>query len=494
MSARKRIPRIVVAALRGGAGKTFVTVGITAALTKKGLSAAVFKKGPDYIDAGWLGLSAGRPCYNLDPYLFDNDTILYSLMKRSAGRDAAIIEGNRGVFDGVDSAGSFSTAELAKLLKAPVLLIVDATKMTRTAAALVLGCRTLDPELDLKGVILNRVGGPRHESVLRSSIEQSSDVPVIGSIRKLNLDRFPQRHLGLLPWHEHPHALGFVEDAAKVSQDCIDIEAVMNIAEKACELEATILPERYQVRSIETPLRVRIGVLMDSAFQFYYPENLEALTGLGAQLVEISALTSKRIPEIDALYIGGGFPETHAESLARNVSFRESVRNAAERGLPIYAECGGLMFLARRLIIDENSYPMAGVFPLDTVLDPKPQGHGYIQAEVDRPNPFYPQGSVLTGHEFHYSYIGGLDESKVGTAFRVLRGHGINGSRDGICRWNVLATYLHIHALGERIWAESLVRKAVDFSMTGSSRIRDEEQGVTEGSQGQNGKGKAGSM
>ena len=461
------IPRFVIGAFRGGAGKTFVTVGLTAALRRRGLSPAVFKKGPDYIDSGWLGLSSEGDCYNLDPYLFDEQVILRSFVTRSVDRDIAIIEGNRGIFDGVDSAGTYSTAELAKLLKAPVILLIDVTKMTRTAAALVVGCQTLDPNLNLNGVILNRVGGDRHERVLRQAIEDASSIPVIGSVRKLNLKSFPQRHLGLLPWHEHPQAVNFVNEAARVAETFIDLDRIIKIAQEYRQTIYAPSPQQNnQVSPGDEQIRPRIGVLRDAAFQFYYPENLETLVQLGAEVINISALTCDRLPELDALYIGGGFPETHAESLAQNSIFRNSVAKAAQNGLPIYAECGGLMYLSSHLIIDKKQFPMTGVFPIDAVLNKRPQGHGYIQALVDRPNPFFPVGIELVGHEFHYSYISYPNGTEVPTAFQILRGHGIDGQRDGIFSDNVLATYLHVHALGTPIWAESLIRKARGYLLS----------------------------
>jgi cobyrinic acid a,c-diamide synthase len=405
----------------------------------------------------------GGDCFNLDSYLFDTETVRASFLKRSSESDLAIVEGNRGVFDGVDAAGSFSTAELAKLLRAPVILVVDATKMTRTAAALVLGCRALDPDLDVRGVILNRVAGERHERILRESIEGASSIPVIGSVRKLPSKRFPQRHLGLLPWHEHPEALAFIDEAARIARDSIDLERLLEVAHGAPELESRGSLDLFAVPEARTPSGLRIGVLKDSAFQFYYPENLETLRRRGATIVEVSALESDELPEVDGLYVGGGFPETHAERLAGNHRFRQSVYAAVEKGLPVYAECGGLMYLSRNLVMDDKAYPMVGVLPVQTVLRRKPQGHGYMRAEVTGPNPFYPLGTVLTGHEFHYSMIAGLDPSFSSCAFRIIRGHGIDGKRDGMCVKNVLATYLHVHALGAPRWADGILRKAAEF-------------------------------
>lgn len=456
-------PRLVTAALRGGAGKTLVSIGLAAALRMQGLAVGVFKKGPDYIDAGWLGLAAGDACYNLDSYLFDAETVLRSFVSRSANRDLSLVEGNRGLFDGVDAAGSFSTAELAKLLHAPVVLILDATKVTRTAAALVMGCQGLDPQMDLKAVILNRVAGSRHEQVLRESVETATGIPVVGSIRKLQLRDFPQRHLGLLPLQEHPGAMDFVGHAARLAEESVDLTRIRAVAASAPPLPVdgrSLFPDMAQVDGDQ---RVRIGIVRDSAFQFYYPENLEALQRRGAELVEVSALDQSELPQVDALYIGGGFPETHASRLAENRSFRESLLAEVRNGLPVYAECGGLMYLSRNLCVDANTYPMVGVFPIDTVLERKPQGLGYIRVEVAADNPFYPRGAILTGHEFHYSTVRGLDETGVASAFRVLRGHGADGVRDGMCALNVLGTYVHLHALGEPLWAEGITRKAREY-------------------------------
>jgi cobyrinic acid a,c-diamide synthase len=460
---QSNIPRVVLGALRGGAGKTFLTAGLIAALRERGLDLGVFKKGPDYIDAGWLGLASGGLCYNLDAYLFSQDVLRDSFFKRSCGKDVAIVEGNRGLFDGVDASGSYSTAELAKILKAPVVLIVDATKVTRTAAAQVLGCRLLDPAMELKAVILNRVAGSRHERILREAIEGATSIPVIGSVKKLSQINFPQRHFGLLPLQEHPQALEFVEEAGAMVRDSVDLDKLLEIAASAEDFHSGSAPETLDCRQRPQAAALRIGILKDSAFQFYYPENLDALESKGARLVEISGLAAAELPELDGLYIGGGFPETHAEALARNSIFKKSLLRAVEDGLPVYAECGGFIYLSRSLRIDENVYPMVGVFPVDTVLQRKPQGLGYIHVEVTGPNPFYPVGTVLTGHEFHYSHVAGIEEGRSAFAFRVLRGYGMDGSRDGIWVRNALGTYVHLHALGEPAWAQAFMTKAYEF-------------------------------
>ncbi len=456
---RFHIPAIVLAALRGGAGKTLISVGLAAAIKKKGLRISVFKKGPDYIDSGWLGMSVAADCYNLDAYLMPESTIITSFVNRSRGCDLSIIEGNRGLFDGVDAKGKYSTAELAKLLQSPVILIVDAAKMTRTAAALVLGSKMLDPEIALKAIILNRVAGHRHESVLRDSIESATGIPVVGSIPKLALESFPQRHLGLLPLYEHPAAEDFIARASKTIEEFVDLEEVIRIAGCSGTLHHSSEQKLYPTVPQAQPRK--IGILKDSAFQFYYPENLEALRAAGADLVFLSAISDSHIPDnVDALYIGGGFPETHAEKLASNISFRSSLKRRAELGMPVYAECGGLMYLSNELRIDLNVYPMVGVFPISTVLERKPQGHGYIEVEVTTGNPFYSIGQKITGHEFHYSYVTGLDTQFADYCFKVTRGHGMGGGLDGISRFNCLGTYVHVHSLGMPEWASGILKSA----------------------------------
>ncbi len=479
MTITYNIPRLTVAALKGGAGKTLLTVGLAAEIVNRGMVPAVFKKGPDYIDAGWLGLAARTSCYNLDAFLFETSIVADSFVRRSSGKDLAIIEGNRGLFDGVDSSGSYSTAEMAKALNTPVVLIVDATKMTRTAAALVLGCRLLDPDLRLGGVILNRVAGSRHEHVLRNSIEQAAGVPVIGAVPKLSVENFPQRHLGLLPLYEHPGASQFVKDAAALAHEYVDLDLVLQIARSAGDVSLEI-QDVLQEEISKQYLGVRVGVLRDSAFQFYYPENLEALKNSGADLIELSALDNKPLPDLDALYIGGGFPETHAERLAYNTVFKDSIRSHIIQGLPVYAECGGLMYLSRNLRVDDRVYPMVGIFQVDSILERRPQGHGYIRVRVTDRNPFYPVGAELTGHEFHYSYVTVNSEANLTYAFRVLRGHGMDGLRDGLCRFNVLGTYLHVHALGAPLWADGLLSKAGAYRDSRRNRQINSEQDCQE--------------
>jgi len=511
------IPRIIIAALRGGSGKTILSIGIIAALSKLGTSISPFKKGPDYIDAGWLALAADRPCYNLDSFLLSQKDNLQSFLLHSADCSLSVIEGNRGLFDGIDLEGSTSTAELAKLLQCPVVLCVDCTKITRTMAAVVMGCSLFDPDVMVKAVILNRVANRRHEKKLRDSIEHYCDIPVLGSIPKLDQQHFPERHLGLVPTSEHNWASDAIDAIAKIAEKYLDLNSILKIAKQAPALvtgdrrqkaenrrqrtedrgqktedrgqraegrdlnwevgmgsaetrdprpenQSLYRESRIQrpVSSIETSTP-RIGIIRDSAFQFYYPENIDALSDGGAEVIFISPLKDRALIDLDALYIGGGFPETHAKQLAENENFNRQLTAMADEGFPIYAECGGLMYLGEKLVLEDITYPMVGVLPLTFDFYKKPQGHGYTIITVEGENPYYDVGTEIRGHEFHYSRVSHWTGAEHDLVFRMKRGVGLHNDRDGIVYKNVLATYTHVHALGVPGWAGALIRNAVKF-------------------------------
>ncbi|MGD2216695.1 MAG: cobyrinate a,c-diamide synthase [Gemmatimonadales bacterium] len=453
-------PRVLVAGVRGGSGKTLISLGLLAAWRRQGHRVAPFKKGPDYIDAAWLALAAGRPCRNLDLFLMSPHAVLGSIAASTAESDVAVIEGNRGLYDGMDAEGSTSTAELAKLLQAPVVLSVDCTKATRTVAAVVLGCQRLDPQVPLAGVILNRAAGPRHESVLREAVEGTCGLPVVGVIPKIAEPLFPERHLGLVPPQEHGGLETAIERAAELAEEHLDLQAIRDLAAAAPALEPRA--PSPEVSTAPVTERARIGVFRDAAFQFYYPENLEALERQGARLIEVSPIRDAALPHVDALYIGGGFPETLAPALAENKPFLESLRQAIEVGLPVYAECGGTVYLGEKLLYQGKEYAMVGALPVAFAFRAKPQGHGYTVLETVGDNPFYAVGETLRGHEFHYTYMQSSAEA-LSFAFRVTRGFGFDGERDGLRHRNVLACYTHIHALGTESWAPALVRTAARF-------------------------------
>jgi cobyrinic acid a,c-diamide synthase len=461
-------PRLIISALRGGSGKTILSIGIIAALKAHGKAVSPFKKGPDYIDAGWLALAAGRPCYNLDTFMVSSRRVFASFLSRFSPNSIAIIEGNRGLYDGIDLAGSTSTAELAKLLHTPVILCIDATKTTRTMAAVVSGCKQFDPQVKIKGVILNRVAGARHENILRQSIEAYCDIPVLGAVPKLNKQNFPERHMGLVPTPEHAWARDAIDAIGEVVGRSIDLRALAEIAHGVSPLQPAVESHNSSghqaapaAGSVQT--RPRIGIIKDAAFQFYYPENVEALVAAGAEVLYFSPLKTNTIPAVDALYIGGGFPETHVEMLAENLKFKMKLKSLADSGLPIYAECGGLMYLGEKLVLQEKSYPMAGVLPIVYGFSKKPQGHGYTIFAVEKENPYFDIGSEYRGHEFHYSKVLEWRGGDEGLVFRMKRGNGIHNERDGACYKNVLATFTHLHALGTPAWADALIRNAAAY-------------------------------
>ncbi len=444
-------PRLVIAGLAGDSGKTLLAVGLARALASTGVQVAPFKKGPDYIDAAWLGAAAGRPGRNLDSFLMGPER-LEEALARGGRSELVLIEGNRGLFDGLDARGTHSTAELAKRLQAPVVLVVDVTKSTRTVAALILGCQALDGALDLAGVVLNRVSTPRQERVIREAIADSGGPPVLGALPRLESAPFPGRHLGLLTAAEHPEGEAALAVAAGLVRQHLDLPALLRIAASAPPIEIAGRPQP----AAGPP--VRVAVFRDQAFSFYYPDNLEALEEGGAQLCFVSPLAGDPLPEADALYIGGGFPEAYADRLAQNCTLRQALHSAAAAGLPIYAECGGLMYLARELTVGGVAYPMAGLLDLRVEQTPRPVGHGYVTARVEVDNPFFEPGATLRGHEFHYSrVIAGVASQPV---LRLERGSGLGEGRDGVVSGRVWASYLHLHALGTPEWAPSLLALA----------------------------------
>ncbi len=456
-------PRIIIGALRGGSGKTILSLGLIAAWREKGYRIAPFKKGPDFIDAGWLTFAAGRSCHNLDPFLMNYDQIIESFLSHSNNADLCLIEGNRGLYDSLDLDGLYSTAELAKLLKSPVLIVLDVTMATRTMAAVIKGCQVFDPDLNISGVILNRVAGSRQETLIISAIEKYCGTPVVGSIPRLKENLFPERHMGLVPYQERRQSEKAIAWAKTVVEENLDLDTIWVLAHDVGPLEKGNQYQENGASEIPNAGSPRIGFIRDSSFWFYYPENLDQLENLGAILVEVNSITERELPDLDALYIGGGFPETQAKALADNKRFRDSLKQKIELGLPVYAECGGLLYLGERLIVNENTYPMVGALPLTSVLEKKPQGHGYSILETTRQNPYYQVGEVINGHEFHYSKAVMTDEEDVNFVFKVSRGHGVDGRRDGLCKKNLLATYTHIHAAGNPGWAKSVFRAALDY-------------------------------
>jgi cobyrinic acid a,c-diamide synthase len=458
-------PRLVVAAPQGRSGKTTVALGLCAAMASRGLAVQPFKKGPDYIDPSWLSEAAGRACRTLDPFFLISDEGLRRAFLRGArGADISLVEGNHGLYDSLDDEGSGSTAAVARTLQAPIILVVNTARMSRSVAALVRGYQTFEPDSNIAAVILNNVAQGRHESKLRAAIERHCHIPVLGVLPRSDALVIPDRHLGLVPRAENDALPPAIEACRRAAERHIDLDAVLSIARAA-----PTIPKReggapkalggQPADHSPPPAPARLGVIRDRAFTFYYPENLEALADAGAELVFIDALRDPRLPDVDALYIGGGFPEVFMEELSANRRLRQDIRAAAGDGLPIYAECGGLMYLARRIVWGERSAEMVGALPCDVEMAERPQGHGYVLAETVGDNPFLAIGTVVRGHEFHNSRIVNLSDD-LPAAYRLARGNGLGGGRDGLTCHNILASYTHLHAAGSPGWAAGLVAQA----------------------------------
>ncbi len=462
-------PRIAISGLGGGTGKTTVALALCRIWRDCGLNVVPFKKGPDYIDAAWLQFAAGNACHHLDPYLMSEDVIRRSFLHRSHGADISLLEGNRGLFDGVDSRGSYSTAALARSLGIPVLLLVGCRKVTATTAAVVQGCAAFLDGLNIAGVVLNELGSKRQETVIRRAIEDHTGIPVVGAIPRLGDLDFPERHLGLLPVQEQVRREDILGLLTKRLSGYLDVSSILEIARAAPDFQAPDTSHDHLYPTIQPPEEpVRIGLLRDSSFHFYYPENLEALLHSGARLIDLDATRSSSLPQIHGLYIGGGFPESNVALLAANHSLLDDIKRSSLAGLPIYAECGGLIYLCRSFAVSGRRYSMAGVFPLDLELTNSPQGHGYTRYVALSDNPWFQKGTTILSHEFHYTRPTAPLSGELHAVFRVLRGNGIDGSVDGLTMLNTIATFGHIHSLSTPSWAGTFV--ALSARYRGKSR------------------------
>lgn len=461
----RNVPRLVIGAPQGRSGKTTFTLGLLRAFARSGMAVQPFKKGPDYIDACWHTAAAGNTCRNLDAFFMKKNEICSSILNQSRNHKLTIVEGAMGLYDGLDLKGSSSTAEIAKITQTPVLLVMDMTRTTRSVAAMVMGYQHFDPDVKIVGVVLNKVARARHEKIAREAIEQFCKIPVVGAIPKDANLTIPDRHLGLITKGEVDETDQLLDYFAEVISKHVDLAKILELARCAPELPIysdSLIPNQAgcSLKNRGTPMK--IGVIQDAAFSFYYPENIEALKALGADIAPISALSDSRLPDdLDGLYIGGGFPEIFAAELEANVSLREGIRQAGEDGLPIYAECGGLMYLGRSICTATQTYDMVGLLPLDTQMEGKPQGHGYTIMEATDGQPWFSENTIIKGHEFHNSKVINL-AANMKFGFIVKRGHGVDGQHDGISYKNVFAAYNHIHALGCPEWAEGMVKLAAN--------------------------------
>ncbi len=443
------MPRLVIAATHSGAGKTTVTLAIMAAMLRKGLRVQAFKTGPDFIDPSHHSALTGRPSRNLDTWMIPEPALLEIFADATEGTDIAIVEGVMGLFDGLagtEEAGS--TAHLAKLLRAPVVLVVDAKGMARSAAAMIKGYLEFDKDLNFAGVIFNNVGSPNHFDFLKSAVEHELSLPVLGYLARNAQATIPERHLGLVPSQEQKSPDQIFAALAQMAMQSINLDLLFAKARQAPDLTIPKGPlaDRGKKRSSKRP---RIAVAWDKAFHFYYQDNLRLLTLAGAELVFFSPLVDKRLPgDIDMIYIGGGFPEIHAQTLSNNKELRAQIKDfMLGSKKPVYAECGGLMYLCSA-IRDFNGKPfaMVGAIPAQAIMGKKRSALGYVQAEVVKDNLLSRQGQTLRGHEFHWSYLEqqpGFE--KLSFAYSVTSRLGQSKKPDGIIVENSLISYTHLH-------------------------------------------------
>lgn len=449
--------RLFLSAAHKSSGKTTVSIGLAAAFAGRNLAVQTFKKGPDYIDPMWLARASGRPCFNLDFNTQSEAEIAATFAEHATAADITLIEGNKGLHDGLDLEGRDSSAALAKLLAAPVVLVIDAAGMMRGIAPLVLGYAAFDPAVRIAGVILNKVGAARQETKLRQALERYTDAPVLGAISRESGLTVEERHLGLTPPGETAARDDVIAQIRRAVAGGVDLNRVRQLAAEAPPLP--IAPARTTAHAQKD---VAIAVARDSAFGFYYPDDLLGLERAGARLVFFNAIEDQKLPEADGLFIGGGFPETQAARLAANGALRSDIAGRIRAGLPAYAECGGLMYLTRSIAWRGEAHPMVGVIGADTVMHDKPQGRGLVVLE-ETGHALWPQppgGSEarvrFPAHEFHYAALQRLDPA-TRFAYRVVRGYGIDGAQDGIVQGNLLASFTHLRDTSRHHWTVRFV-------------------------------------
>ncbi len=438
-------PRFLISAAHKSSGKTVVSTGLAAAFAARGQEIGTFKKGPDYIDPMWLSAASGRPCYNLDYNIMDDSEIVNFFASR-ASNELNLIEANKGLFDGVAVDGHDSNAALAKLLRLPVVLVIDCNGMTRGIAPLLIGYQAFDSAVNIAGIILNKVGGPRHEAKLRAAVTAYSDIPVLGAVHRHRALEIGERHLGLTTPAESGELEAMISQIGEIVGDSVDLDAVQKIAAAT----PALVPLRRQSPTPTADLRIAIA--RDQAFGFYYPDDLEAFAHAGAALVPFNALKDPILPpDIDGLFIGGGFPEMFIKELEANHTLRADISRAIAAGLPTYAECGGLMYLCRTLRHGDLTGQMVGVVAADAVMHPRPQGRGYAGFTDTLAHPWSREPQPQNAHEFHYARLENADPG-IDYARDIHRGYGIDGTHDGVIVNNTLAGFAHLRSTESQPW------------------------------------------
>lgn len=458
-------PRLCISSTSGGGGKTMLSLGLARALTEDGIAVKPFKKGPDYIDAAWLSAACGRPCVNLDPFFMEPEALrrLFAANMPSDPDCAALLEGNRGLYDGLNETGECSTALVARSIDCPIVLSINCVKVTRTVAAIIKGLTSFESGLNFAGVVLNRVGSSRHESALRQVLEANTDLPVLGAIPRLHGNLLPERHMGLA-CHGGSLSDGLEQILAKLARmvrEYCDVQGLLACARSAAPLACASGAARETV-AVNCGSRPVIGYVQDEALWFYYPENLQALRDAGCELRRLSFFSRPEDWEsLHGLYLGGGFPEDYARAISESPQL-DTLRRLAEDDLPIYAECGGLIVLCNDLSCKGELWPMAGIIPAGVCWRKHPAGLGYVSGEICGENAFFPIGMVIKGHEFHYCTCD-FPGQQPGPALRLHRGCGLwrdSGAFDGYAQGNLWASFTHIFAPAVPIWARNFAKLA----------------------------------
>jgi len=447
-----KIPRIVLAGATSGVGKTSITTAIIHGLKHKGYSVQPFKVGPDFIDPSYLSSVSGNIAHNLDSWMMGKKGVLENFVKNSK-KDVSIIEGVMGYYDGFSGKSSFaSTYDVASITKSNVILVLDASKAARSVAATALGFKTFEKNSRICGIILNKIGSKKHEMLCRDALKKVG-LPIVGVIPRDDGISLQSRHLGLIPVRERKSLDGKIKSVAKSLSGFIDIEKIIKLAKNISSLPS--VPEKKNKKT-----QTRIAVALDESFNFYYQDNLDSLRNLGAELVFFSPVSDKRIPDCDGIYIGGGFPEVKANLLQRNETMKKLIKKHAQDDMPIYAECGGLMYLTRSISYKSGKFNMVGLFDAVTIME-KRLKLNYTSAKI-RKSPFSLQSKIVKGHEFHYSELDELGkDSKF--AYDMSIGIGIKNKKDGLTVHNTLASYMHVHFANSPI-AKNFVNSCISYS------------------------------
>jgi len=407
----------------------------------------------------WLSRASERDCYNLDFQTMSDNEILATVKLYSNDADISLIEGNKGLFDGVALDGSNSNAAIAELTKTPIVLVIDTQGMTRGIAPLLLGYQAFNENINIAGVILNKVGGPRHEQKLRDVIKEYTNISVIGAVPRLKELNITERHLGLIPSNEATNTNEVIAKIASIIEKHVDLDRLLEISSTA----KTLPNSTYQISVEQKPITLKVGIARDVAFGFYYPGDLNAFRAEGVELIEFDTLKDKTLPDVDALFIGGGFPESWMNELEANISLRQEIKEAIESGLPTYAECGGLMYLSQSIQWQGKKAEMVGVIPSDIKMNEKPQGRGYVYLKRTKDflwskNATNIENMDIPAHEFHYSAFKNIENLNSKYAYEMKRGNGITGKHDGVIYKNLLANYAHLRDTSRYHWVSEFVQ------------------------------------